>query len=866
MEEFLTLGQAIYQEIDGDERLRSIYQKLLKAYGAKLFGLEYSLLSEEELNLSLVFADLLSKSIDEEKKEKHKLWAQEIILLLSELYPDNSDVNFMTGSVLTSISNYKGLRIQKNNYHSGDILEELCNELKKRYLRIPTEQGMYFFEPQKEIFNNFESSYFSYSAPTSLGKSFVMQMFIKEKITSGENCNFAIIVPSKALINEVSSNLTDALKDLLSENDYKIVTSAGASALEEVDKHFIFVMTPERFMYLMILFSEIYIDYLFIDEAHKITKKDSRSAFYYQIVGIQSQLPHKPHIIFASPNIPNPEVFLHLVHGAENLPKHRIATCFSPVCQEKFLVDFKKKECFSYDDHNEVLHKLGDIEDEELVDLIARVGQGKKNIVYFGSKDKVIQYAKAYAKKISDSQNSHDPELEQLASEIREIVHEDYYLADLVSVGVAYHNGVLPASIRLRIEKSFKSSNNPNSGIRTLFCTSTLLEGVNLPADNLFIADYHNGGRSSMPVIEFKNLMGRVGRIQYNLYGNVIFACVPRTSTKEGFVQLLRTPVFPQQLSVSSALSVNQKKTIADCIKDREYELPRSIADSDEEYAMLRKFFNILLRDIVKGRNSFLLQEFSEYFSEDEIAQIRADFSSNVEDMDEDIDMSFDQNESLMNCIRRGVRYPKIGPGGVVSYDDVLRFLNELCIAFRWDKYEPQTLGFYNSQERAYTKLKKYAFMIVQWVSGKSVHDIIIESINHYHDSTVEKINERIVETLEVVENTIQFSLSNYFLKFSKAYRKVHPDEEFDDWYDLLEYGTTDGRSKWLQRNGFSRESALYIARNNKDNRYLEGDEEGLYLKMKLLKCRNQSVRNEAWQVYYNNKDLFKDEIEGIEE
>ena len=136
---------------------------------------------------------------------------------------------------------------------------------------------MYFFEPQKEIFNNFESSYFSYSAPTSLGKSFVMQMFIKEKITSGENCNFAIIVPSKALINEVSSNLTDALKDLLSENDYKIVTSAGASALEEVDKHFIFVMTPERFMYLMILFSEIYIDYLFIDEAHKITKKDSRS-------------------------------------------------------------------------------------------------------------------------------------------------------------------------------------------------------------------------------------------------------------------------------------------------------------------------------------------------------------------------------------------------------------------------------------------------------------------------------------------------------------------------------------------------------------------------------------------------------------
>ena len=75
--------------------------------------------------------------------------------------------------------------------------------------------------------------------------------------------------------------------------------------------------------------------------------------------------------------------------------------------------------------------------------------------------------------------------------------------------------GYLPASIRLRIEEGFK-----DGMIRTMFCTSTLVEGVNLPADNLFITSYKNG-RSDMNEVEFRNLVGRVGRIQYNLYGNV---------------------------------------------------------------------------------------------------------------------------------------------------------------------------------------------------------------------------------------------------------------------------------------------------------------------------------------------------------
>ena len=84
--------------------------------------------------------------------------------------------------------------------------------------------------------------------------------------------NYALIVPTKALINEVSSKIISDLGALLKEMNYRVVTSAGALALEE-EHNFIYVLTPERLLYLLIRHKDKDIDYLFIDEAHKITSK-----------------------------------------------------------------------------------------------------------------------------------------------------------------------------------------------------------------------------------------------------------------------------------------------------------------------------------------------------------------------------------------------------------------------------------------------------------------------------------------------------------------------------------------------------------------------------------------------------------------
>ena len=95
-----------------------------------------------------------------------------------------------------------------------------------------------------------------------MGKSFVMRTFIRERIKESPDCNFAIVVPTKALINEVSKELADNLGALLRQYDYRIVVSAGAVILQEKNAHhYIFVMTPERLMYQLIGYDDIPIHY-----------------------------------------------------------------------------------------------------------------------------------------------------------------------------------------------------------------------------------------------------------------------------------------------------------------------------------------------------------------------------------------------------------------------------------------------------------------------------------------------------------------------------------------------------------------------------------------------------------------------------
>ena len=858
-----TIGAVLFDGIEENPYLNELYDAILYNYGRQLFGLTN--LPEKEISVpaALRFADILSKSVHTQNEETHKLWAQEIVALLNALRPDDELIQYYLGSVLTSVSNFRGVSLKAADYVSADFLDRIFTQVSKEYLRIPEAENEYFFRAQKEIYEKFNEPYFSYSAPTSLGKSYIMRTFIREQIAKGKQCNFAIIVPTKALINETTEKLTEVLGPELKEKNYRIVTSAGAMALEE-EHNFIFAMTPERLLYLLILMKDIPIEYLFIDEAHKISKKDGRSAFYYKVVDMLSQRSTPPHIIFASPNIPNPEVYLQLIPDVANRENYKIATKFSPVNQEKFLIDFK---CFELHYYNEATQKLTKYcsfpEDKGLLDFVHELGEGARSIVYSNSKDNVVEYALQYATQL---QPLHDSDLDVLAQDIRQDVHGDYYLADIVEKGVAYHMGYLPSTIRARIESLYKDGK-----IRTLFCTSTLLEGVNLPADNLFITSHKNGG--DMSPVDFRNLMGRVGRIEFNLYGNVFLVCIKRKTKKERFLHLLQEKIVPQQLSLATALTPEQKTGIVSVLKSGQAEIPKDGSLPPAEYSLIRKVANILLKDIVSGRASRVKKEFSDVLSPEDEAAIVAAFAGREHSLDDDINLSLDQTERLAREIRSGrLHYPAIRIGGKADYNELRNFLERLCDIFKWETYEYDTLGFRNKSSGAHTKLSHYAFVLNQWVSGMSLNHMVTDSIDYYRSTGKGKVklkgqyvafkdeapyvNALISGMLEDIEDVILFRIANYFLRFSQEYRACFPDASFTDWYELVEYGTTNPEAVWLQRNGFTREAAAYIT--EKRSQYITFDDnDQLRLKPALLECENLSIRREAEQVQYNSPEIY---------
>jgi len=451
----MTLGEAIYSEIENDDYLNEIYQSILLQYANKLFGCNSSAM-ELNMNHALRFADLLSKSVDLKMSQKHKNIAQEMVSLLHTLCPESEGVAYYTGSILTNVSNYRGLQLQSPDYESVEIFERVYSETVRKVLKIPYENEKYYFKTQKYVIDGFKYPYFSYSGPTSMGKSFVMRMFIKQRILSGHKENFAIVVPTKALINEVSSKIIEDLKDQLATNDYRVVTAAGALSLQQ--KHnFILVLTPERLLYLMLDKPDFAIQILFIDEAHKISSKDKRSPFYYKVVDILTRKNNGNDIkvFFSSPNIPNPNVYLKLVPNKEESQESSLVLKYSPVSQIKFLVNLLNGNRYVY---NNLTDALVPFEDDfsntvvtTLTQLIKSLGAERQNIIYCSSTSKCVTYAVEYANTLDELEV--DKELKDLVKEINNEIHAEYYLIDALSKGVAYHIGYLPANIRLRIEE-----------------------------------------------------------------------------------------------------------------------------------------------------------------------------------------------------------------------------------------------------------------------------------------------------------------------------------------------------------------------------------------------------------------------------
>lgn len=60
---------------------------------------------------------------------------------------------------------------------------------------------------------------------------------------------------------------------------YKVIINANSIFLKNKDNNFILVLTPEHLLYLLMSYQDLSINYLFVDEAHKINKRNEEVPF-----------------------------------------------------------------------------------------------------------------------------------------------------------------------------------------------------------------------------------------------------------------------------------------------------------------------------------------------------------------------------------------------------------------------------------------------------------------------------------------------------------------------------------------------------------------------------------------------------------
>ena len=817
------LSNLILKNILDDHELRKAYGNLLADYAKLLLANEHFQFGDEH-RLLLNYADLLSLS----NEERHNNIAQQIVIILSQVFPQNDEVKYVKESVYHNVSNFASYSLLKKNQMLSGAEYEFLRGIEIEQHRIenlsPDAENS-LFDTQKQVLSELNrNQFYSFSAPTSMGKTFVIKTFIKNKL-SDDNCqNFVIVVPTRALLSEIANGLIIDLKDKLGLNKHKVVTNIASVRPGE---KYIAVLTPERLYYSLLKQPTIHFSYIFIDEAHKISDKDKRSVTYYKILDMLRGK-NNANVYFASPVIPNPDVYLELTDfytQSDNQSGGR-AFAFSPVVQNKIYLDFQTKEYSVVNNISNSMVSCGSFDGviSNKMQALLSLGQGKCNLIYVSSANKAVDYANQLMGLFNedtayDRSSEIYKELDNVARQIEQKIHNEYYLAKLIRKRIAFHIGALPAEIRSQIEQLLRKGY-----IRYCFCTSTLLEGVNVPVDNLFVFD-NKKGSAKMSVIDAFNLIGRAGRVTLNEFGNV-FLIIENIREQNFYNEVLLAPLPKQSLLPQKALEKKHKKFIVDTLlKGRTNLLQEGEKYADQgfteiTYEYASKCLNMLLHDLCFKRDSYIVRDFRKngVLQPQNIIDIRNLFSNIVQE-DDDINVSAKQKESLLKAVRQtNINYPQS-----LEYQECLVFLRRLSAIFQWSIYEKDTLGKGD-------KLSYYAVILTQWMSSKGMHEIIRGAINHYdryggnlvsydpvyhleaYNGSTKHKNQIINEVMKDIEHVINYKFSMYFLRFSEAIIKVRGKEALlNDWYDYVEYGTNNDLVIDLQKHGFTREQALQL-------------------------------------------------------
>lgn len=356
---------------------------------------------------------------------------------------------------------------------------------------IEEQFGKPFTPMQASAYKSISSKqFYSFSAPTSTGKSHLFRELIEE-----EQGDIVIVVPSRALIAEFYSTVVDMVdKDVL-----------VLQFVENINQHHtarrVFIITPERGIELFKYVDDFEVGLFLFDEA-QISEEPIRGISFDAFVRRSEKSFPNAKKVFAHPFVSNPEA---------QLSKHQFTTNSE---SRNFKQNNVGKVYLSRNDDGTLEYFSPFNEDEKVeceIDVIENTLVNNGTALIYISKSKIFdgRHIEGFGKYIELCSPLEDPQALKIVEDLKKYIGasegqfgKQSSFLNLMERGVVVHHGSMPLKARLLIEQFVR-----DGYAKICFATATLNQGINMPFDCVWIDNFNKMGELTL-----KNLIGRAGR------------------------------------------------------------------------------------------------------------------------------------------------------------------------------------------------------------------------------------------------------------------------------------------------------------------------------------------------------------------
>lgn len=361
---------------------------------------------------------------------------------------------------------------------------------------IEEKTGRKFTPIQAHAYINIQNKkYFSFSAPTSAGKSHLFRELIQDV-----DYDIVIVVPSRALITEYINTLYRLLED---DRRVLILPFIENINISKTVRR-IFVITPERGVDLFKQVDKFNIKLFLLDEA-QISEDEIRGMKFDSFVRRIDKVIPDAKKVFAHPFVSNPDAQL-IKHNFNHDSSYKT---YNQHSVGKIYLSINNTQNFQY--FSPFLTSANKILKNVSSDIIKNLLQNNGTLLIYTSKKKIYdnQYMLDFAEYIDICEELTNELALRLIEKLRKFIgasesseEKHSWFIDMMKKGIAIHHGSMPLNARLMMEDFVRLGY-----AKICFSTATLLQGINMPFDVVWIDNFRD-----MTPLNLKNLIGRAGR------------------------------------------------------------------------------------------------------------------------------------------------------------------------------------------------------------------------------------------------------------------------------------------------------------------------------------------------------------------